>query len=141
MVQVFYTVLQERSMPGATNPSLCEVERRSGKYHRIYLPYGRVDVSRNKAIKIFLSKSSDPQDKLVMLDCDQRHPPDTVERLVQYDLPIVAGVTFRRGEPYDPLVQEKVDGQIVVPVDWEENELRQVFTVSTGAIALRRDVF
>ena len=70
----------------------------------IPLPYGRIDVTRNKAA-IQLLRSDMTQ--LLMLDIDHKHPWDIVQRLARWVLAdnkiqIVGGMNYRRSKPFEP---------------------------------------
>jgi hypothetical protein len=122
--QVFYSILLERSLPeGAVGP-LFDVNRRAGElgYRRIHVPYTRTEIARNKMAEAFLGATKDPDDVLVMLDCDHEHPEWVVERLAGYGVPIVAALAFRRGEPFDPQAYLWVDGEARQPSTWQTED-------------------
>ncbi len=144
-MKVYYAVLQERSMPGDAYPYLAALDRHAAQcgYNRIYLDYARTDVARNELVKTFRRVTSDGDDVFVMLDCDQQHPHDTVARLARRNRPVVGSVAYRRGVPFDPLIQVYRHGKLVVPDEQVRSEhgLLEVATISTGGLAIKRFVF
>lgn len=145
-MRVLYAILQERSMPGETASSLAELDRYSARcgYERLYLGYTRTDMARNQLVKAFREATSDPDDLLILFDCDQLHEAEAAERLASARVPVVGEVAYRRGPPFDPLIQVKdADGRLRVP-DQDVREghgLLPVATISTGGIAIQRSVF
>lgn len=113
-------------------------------YAFVRRPYDRIDVTRNRMAQHLLD--SHEFTHLLMLDMDHQHPDDIVERLVRWWLKdpeklVIAGLNFRRNEPYDPLVWFKgPDGQMYHAVDWPDG-LLQCYTVGTGAMLVHRSVF
>lgn len=143
MSQVYYTVLMERTIMGESFPGLMDIATRAGGlgYTRISMPYTRVDVARNRAVEMFRSKGGDPNDLLIMLDMDHMHDPDILERLDSANLPVLAALAFRRGEPHDPqMYRHGPGGQLVQPSEWEEGPVR-VDAFGAAALAIRRWVF
>lgn len=134
-------------------------------FNRIALPYMRTDMARNAVVKLFLENATEPNDALVMLDCDHAHPPDVVERLVSHppERGVVGALYFRRGEPYDPLFfvvappespggrgeegkHASMTGKHVglplrAPAEWEQGRTYECDVVATGAMCIRRWVF
>jgi hypothetical protein len=64
-----------------------------------------------------------------------------VSRLAAHGVGVVAGLFFRRSEPYDPLFFVRCsDGKLHAPIEWVQG-LYEVDAVGTGAIAVQRWVF
>lgn len=83
---------------------------------------------------------------LVMLDIDHQHPSNIVERLVQRveedpSRQIVAGLNFRRGEPYEPLVFMVGGENLYTISEWEPDTIIEVDAVATCSIIISREVF
>jgi len=122
-------------------PWLVAVAQQGWKF--LFLPYTRIDTARNRFGLHFLKTDAT---HLVMLDIDHRHPFDVVQKLVarvQEDPSrlVVAGLYFRRSQPYDPLMFRVDDTGVYAIVDWEPGELLQVDGLATGAIIIAREVF
>jgi hypothetical protein len=113
-------------------------------YKRIKTPYMRTDRTRNVMIKKFIEMSRNPNDVLVMLDCDHEHPPNIVERLAGHDPDrgVVGALTFRRSDPYDPVffAMDENGGMHGVKA-WDPGGIYQCTVVGHGAVAVRRWVF
>lgn len=142
-MQVFWSTLVERSVQDTAVLALLQVASDAARcgFAMMQTPYGRTDVARNRLCDAFLSQSGGPEDVLVMLDCDHRHPADIVRRLVartSETVEVVGALAFRRGEPFDPCFFIRADdGRLSVPIDLPPGLLKGVI-VGTGAIAIRR---
>jgi hypothetical protein len=101
-------------------------------------------MARNRIVQSFLKLTTDPNDVVVMLDCDHMHPQEIVSRLVSYhpeEFGVVAALYFRRGPPYDPLFFKRVGNRLRNPATWQEGMMYEIDAVATGAMAIRRWVF
>ncbi len=113
-------------------------------YAFVRRPYDRIDVTRNRMAQHLLDTPEFSH--LLMLDMDHAHPPDIVKRLARWWLKdpeklVIAGLNFRRTEPYDPLVWfVGPDGQWYHAVDWPQGILKADI-VGTGAMLIHRSVF
>ena len=81
---------------------------------------------------------------LFFLDSDMDPRPDTIERLLRWDKPIVSAMAFKRMQPYTPCFYPRVefDGekvQIQTADDWEEG-LAEVEGVGMACCLIRREV-
>lgn len=106
--------------------------------------YDRTDVQRNEFAEHLLGESQFSH--LVMLDLDHRHPYEAVMQLcasVAEDeaRQVVAALSFRRGEPYEPLMYRLEDDRLISIVEWEPGEVLEVDATGTGAIIISREVF
>lgn len=114
------------------------------RYDRIIIPYMRTDRARNVIVSAFLERSVNPDDVLVMLDCDHEHPFDIVEQLASHpsEQGVVGALAFRRYKPHDP-VFFKIgdDGKMYSPAEWETGRTYRCDVVGSGAIAIKRWVF
>lgn len=105
--------------------------------------YQRTDVNRNGFAQDLLDSD---YTHLVMLDLDQLHPADTVERLARWvmDDPhklVVASLSFRRGEPFDPLMFiEAPNGNLMAPAEWPDGIIPAA-VAGHGSILIHRGVF
>lgn len=109
----------------------------------IRMPYGRIDLTRNKmAIALLRTNYT----HLLMLDIDHKHPPNIVQKLARWviarpEVKVVGGLNFRRGEPFDPCCFLRgADGYIYPPAEWAKG-LIKVDVVGTGSILISREVF
>ena len=64
---------------------------------------GRQDDQRNSIIHEVL-KHGNEYSHILFLDCDHRFPSDTIVKLLSHNKPIVSGLSFRRMEPFDPVI-------------------------------------
>lgn len=116
-------------------------------YIRIFHPYSRTDQARNDLSKVFMELADDPEDTLVMLDCDHLHPPDIIERLAVHppERGVVGALAFRRGAPHFPcFFHRDPSGVYHIITEWEKGTLlggQMGSIVGTGAIAIKRWVF
>jgi hypothetical protein len=142
MAQVFWSTLLERSVQEqAVIPLLAVAGRAANQgYSLLATGYQRTDTARNYLIDVFLKNTTDPDDCLVMLDCDHAHPVDIVERLAAHNVGVVGALAFRRGEPFDPCFFVRTpDGKLAHLLEWRG--LMRGAVVGTGAVAIRRWVF
>jgi len=143
--QIYWTVLSERTINGHAVDALLDASFVAAKknYARIAIPYMRTDMARNRAAQSFLEIAGNPNDALIMLDCDHIHPHDILVRLAANDpaLGVVGALYFRRGEPYDPLFFRRTNGDLRNPAEWDLGCLYECDAVATGAIIIRRWVF
>lgn len=78
---------------------------------------------------------------ILFLDLDHRHHPETIVKLLSHKLPIVSGLSFRRSEPYDPIMFRR-DGEKFKNVEeWNDGELLEVDTVGAASLLVDIDVF
>lgn len=150
MSSVFWVMLLERSLMDVAVDAALDVATWCGRlgYNRIAVPYMRTDMARNAIVKIFMENANEPDDALVMLDCDHAHPVDIVERLASHptERGVVGALYFRRGAPYDPLfftVKETDDSSPLLhaPAEWEQGKTYECDVVATGGMLIRRWVF
>lgn len=104
--------------------------------------YARTDLQRNKLAEHLLSTD---YTHLLMLDADHRHPDNIVERLSRWverdpSRLVVAGLAFRRGQPYDPQAYIMRDGKPMQPAEFKPG-LAKVDFVGTAAMLINRVVF
>ncbi len=122
---------------GETAQSLLAVAQRGWDW--VQLPQMRADQARDLAVWYLLDHPR--YTHIVMLDGDQVHPHNIVDRLLRHlaknpERQVVAGLSYRRGPPFEPMAY--VGGEVLSNLD---AGLVRVDTMSTGAIAIAREVF
>lgn len=60
-----------------------------------------IDANRNECVSMAIKNDIDLS---IFLDTDHIIPADTLYKLIKHDVPIVAGVYFKKGEPHPPVV-------------------------------------
>ena len=112
-------------------------------YAFVRTQYARTDLQRNKLAEHLLRTD---YTHLLMLDADHRHPADIVERLMRWVVrdpkkQVIAGLAFRRGEPYDPQAYvARDDGRLYQPTEFKPG-LVKVDYAGTAAMLISREVF
>lgn len=105
--------------------------------------YARTDLQRNKLAEHLLTTD---YTHILMLDADHKHPEDIVERLARWVVRdpqklVVAGLAFRRGQPYDPQAYvARDDGKLYQPSEFRPG-LVKVDYAGTAAMLISREVF
>lgn len=110
----------------------------------VHQEYTRTDMARDQFGYMLLQWPRFTH--VLMLDSDQLHPPDIVNRLVRHVIEdpaklIVGGLNNRRGKPYEPngyWLDEK-NCYYTIP-DWEPG-VQKVDALGTGCILISRTVF
>jgi hypothetical protein len=144
--RVFFSVLMERTIPEIGAGAMMDVSMVCGVngFTRIQVPYMRVDWARNVIARAFCDGTKEPNDVLVMLDCDHKHPADIVMRLAAHEpaMGVVGALAFRRGPPYEPMMFLKSDsGVFRSPAEWAAGTCYKIDAMGMAAIAIRRWVF
>lgn len=144
--RVFFSILSERTIPEIGHSSLLDVAMVAGAhgFTRIQVPYMRVDWARNVVARAFCDGTKEPNDLLVMLDCDHQHPADILVRLAAHEpaMGVVGALAFRRGPPYEPMMFLKSEsGLLRSPAEWEPGTCYQIDALGMAAIGFRRWVF
>lgn len=141
-VTVYFTALKDKYGDQYAEDAIEAICLRAGYkgYTRLGLPAARVDIARNKLCAEFYTLATSPDDVLVMLDYDHRHPLDAIEKLVAHNRPVVGALYFRRGPPHDPMVFFRDQyGVMTQPRTWEPR-LYRCAAIGTGAIAIQKRV-
>jgi hypothetical protein len=142
---VYWSVLMERTISEMAANSLLNLAMSAGAkgFTRIGVPYMRVDWARSLVARAFLDRTKDPNDLLITLDCDHKHPQDVLLKLAAHppECGVVGALSFRRGPPYEAMffIRDS-EGRLRSPAEWEDG-LYEVDAVGMGAIAIRRWVF
>lgn len=145
-MQVYFSVLLDKSVQEYAVMACLDVASYSGSRGYGHITYNcqRTDVARNRLAKAFRHLSKDPNDVLIMLDCDHVHPIDIVERLANHppELGVVGALAFSRGAPHFPcfFMRNTKTGNTMNPLEFTGGVMKGVI-VGTGAIAIRRWVF
>ena len=140
--RVMIGVPMERTVPEPAFWSFIALAQQG--YAFVSRPYDRIDVTRNRLAQHLVDSREFTH--LLMLDLDHQHPHDIVKRLARWWLKdpkklVIAGLNFRRNEPYDPLVWFRgPDGQMYHATDWPDGLLK-CDVVGTGAMLIHRSVF
>lgn len=127
-------------LPAAAESLLAIAQRR---FDWVQLPQAPTPQARDLAAWYLLDHPR--YTHIIMLDGDQVHPSDIVHKLLRHMVndptkQIVGGLSFRRGQPYDPLAwRENAEGMLEAVT--AETGLHQVDQVATGCIAIAREVF
>jgi len=145
---IYWAALMERQvMEQSVNALLSIAGHNALKgYVRIETPYMSTDKARSLIGEMFLKLSVKPDDKLIMLDCDQQHPVDVVERLAATDFEGVVGGLYwmRTKEPPTDGAPKPVmfKGGAEAVTQYTPGELVTGLTaIGTGAICIPRWVF
>lgn len=109
--------------------------------------YGRTDRNRIHYCNHLLDNPRFTH--IVMLDLDHAHPDHIVYTLCQSvaedpeNRLVVSGLTYRRGEPYDPIAWRLRDdlGKFEVITEWEHGEVLEVDQCSPACTIISRKVF
>jgi hypothetical protein len=107
------------------------------------LPYGRVDVVRNKLATELLTST---YSHVLMLDIDHIHPSDIIQRMaanviLDPSIKVLSGWNYRRGKPYDPIPAMRDEhGRRLMIETWEPG-LIKVDEVGGGSLLVHRSVF
>ena len=142
---IFWAVLLERSIQEWAVQSLLNVALDAGGIgaKRMILPYMATDAARNRLVRAFCEMTQEPDDVLIMLDCDHTHPQRILQMLARHKVGVVGALAFMRHPPHNPcaFVRGK-DGKLHAMATWEQADgLIECSIVGTGAIAIKRWVF
>lgn len=99
---------------------------------------GPIDGLRNKLV---LDAMAAGCSHLIMMDCDQTYPPDTIPRLLAHNLPIVGCLVHRRYPPFDPILMRGTINAYQHIEEWPEGELVEVDATGTGCLLFDMRVF
>jgi hypothetical protein len=107
-------------------------------YTLIHADNGPIDTLRNDIVRKALSMGVT---KLIMLDTDMVYHPKTITSLLERNLPIVGGLSFRRYPPFDSIMLRHTDLGYESINEWEEGELVEVDATGAGCIMYDMDIF
>lgn len=96
-------------------------------------------MGRNQLVRSFLEGDAE---WLFMIDTDMTFEPDTLDRLLAVNKPIVGGLCFglRAGEVFPTLFVEK-NGETFNALDWPENTVAKVDATGAACLLVHRTVF
>lgn len=98
--------------------------------------------ARNKAVKGLLEEGCS---HVLFVDSDMRFPAYTVERMLQWDKPVIAANCAKRRRPTGPTARVKNDSiggeSVTLFPDPEQHDLAKVESVGTGLMLIKADVF
>lgn len=106
------------------------------KHSVVFSQRGRADDMRNSIVKQVLGYSDFSH--ILFLDVDHYHHPETLQKLLSHKKSIVSGLSFRRSEPYDPIMFKKNGSGFDNIESWEDGSLIKVD--ATGAASLLVDI-
>lgn len=141
-IRVAVAVPMERTVPSAVFPSFWAIAARG--WPILPASYGRTDVQRNRFAQTLLDSDFT---HVLMLDLDHIHPPDIVERhaarvLDDPDKQVIAGMHFRRGEPFEPcMFVYSPQGTLHAITDWPQGRCIEVHALGHGSLLVHRSVF
>lgn len=98
-----------------------------------------VDRARNKLIEQMLDHPIAPT-HLFFLDADIVPSPDTLNKLLKNNKPIVSGLYRKRTPPHEPMALLR-HGRTIYPISIRGPRLRRVDFVGAGCLLIRREVF
>lgn len=140
-INIAIAIPMERTVPQASFWAFMRLAQQG--YPLLQLPYMRTDLARNRYVLTLLKSS---YSHILMLDLDQIHPFDIVEKLVgrvreDPSRLVVGGLYFRRGEPYEPLAMKRNgDGYMYAIGEWAQGCF-EVDVIGTGCLLISRQVF
>ena len=122
---------------------LTELHNNGRNYEvKIYIEQSTViDRARNVLAKRALA---DGCDYLMFIDADMILPPNTIDELIDMNLPIVSALYFTKGKPYLPVARIKKnedDEDHKFLEDFEFNEIIKVAGTGFGCILIKAEVF
>lgn len=145
---IFWAALMERQVMEPCANALLSIAGQCALkgYVRIETPYMSTDKARSLIARSFMELSLKPDDKLIMLDCDQVHPADVVERLADTTFDgVVGGLYWMRTKepPIDGAPKPVMfKGQAEAVTRYTPGELVTGLTaIGTGAICIPRWAF
>ncbi|MBU2249788.1 MAG: hypothetical protein KKD77_23780 [Gammaproteobacteria bacterium] len=123
-------------------PTFSEIARSGVRI--FYHPADITAVVRNRVAEGFLTTE---YTHLLMLDSDQRHPTDIVQKMARRVIEkperrIVAGLYYDRRPPFEPLAWKRGnDGLYYQFVEWGSGLIEDIDLVGTGVLLIHREVF
>lgn len=122
---------------------LTELNNNGRNYEvKIYIQQGTViDAARNSLVQLALK---DECDYLMFIDADMLLPPNSIDELIDMNLPIVSGLYFTKGKPYLPVARIKKnedDENHKFLEDFEFGKVMKVAGVGLGCCLIKAEVF
>ena len=106
--------------------------------------YRRTDLNRNMACYHLLDNPRFTH--LIMLDMDHKHPTDIVMKLLRAvkedeSRAVVSALTFRRGQPYEPIAFRLEGTKYKAILEWEPGAVLEVDQCSPACTIFSREIF
>lgn len=96
-----------------------------------------IDMARNEIVK---SAQAHGVEWIFFLDTDVVCPPDTITRLLSYNLPIVSGTYWTRAPPLEPTVWREVPGgKQCIP--FQPGQMVEADFIGSGCLLVHMSVF
>lgn len=96
-----------------------------------------IDMARNEIVR---SAQEHEVEWLFFLDTDVICPPDTIQRLMAHNLPIVSGLYYTRAPPIEPAVWKEVDGgKQAIP--FTPGQMVEADFIGAGCLLIHMSVF
>jgi len=141
-IAVFIPILPALPYADEVVPHFLEIARTGVNF--LYHPFGSIDSTRNRVAEALLASD---YTHVLMLDGDQKHPPDIVQRMAGWVIHkperlVVGGLYFNRRPPYLPLAWVKQDDGFFYQVHkWEKGLIEDVDLLAAGCLLINREVF
>lgn len=97
-----------------------------------------VDNARDKIVQ---DAKDQKATHLMFIDSDMEFPPDSIQRLIDYDLDIVGGLYPRRQYPYRPTINRVNSKKLIIPSSYPTDRLFEVDAIGTGFLLIKMEVF
>ncbi|MHB8871234.1 MAG: hypothetical protein ACYC5G_02120 [Candidatus Doudnabacteria bacterium] len=106
----------------------------------IFSDRGRPDDMRNSIISQVLN-SKEKFSHILFLDIDHYHHPETIIKLISHNQSIVSGLSFRRSDPYDPIMFSQCGNKFNNIIQWNDGDLLEVDTIGAASLLVDIEVF
>lgn len=104
----------------------------------MWVGYHWTHLAREKAAEKCVK---DKHDWLLFLDSDMTFPPDTIERLLSHNKPIVSGLCFKRQWPPRPTIYRSLDADMNSVANLTEwDPLQKIDAAGCACLLIRREV-
>lgn len=77
---------------------------------------------------------------LMFIDSDMQFPKDGINRLMEQDKDVIAGLYFRRQPPHLPTIHQRVGTKLVIPHKFPTDKPFQVYGLATGFMLIKVEV-
>ena len=141
-IVVFVPILPALPYADEVLPHFFEIARTGVNF--LFHPFGGIDSTRNRIAEALLMSD---YTHVLMLDADQKHPIDIVQRMARWviykpERLIIGGLYFNRRPPYPPLAWVKQDDGFYYQIHkWEKGLIEDLDLVAGGCLLINRKVF
>lgn len=97
-----------------------------------------VDNARDKIVEDAKQRGAT---HLMFIDSDMEFPPEAIQKLLDYNLDIVAGLYPRRQYPYRPTINRINSKKLIIPSSFPYDRLFEVDAAGTGFMLIDMKVF